>query len=150
MAGRLLQLALRSLDAVAAELPWNKREPGSKHLRTGRKGEDDAYFWLRRQGYVMVARNWRSPRRKGEVDLIGWDDGVLCFIEVKTRRGRGVVTAEAAIDHHKQHELRAVAREYLRRLDPLPGYRFDVVAIYYEPTGASTITLWRNAFPIRG
>ncbi|MCU1296428.1 MAG: hypothetical protein JWO91_706 [Acidobacteriaceae bacterium] len=34
-------------------------------------GEEDAYFYLRRQGYLMVARNFRSSLRRGEIDLIG-------------------------------------------------------------------------------
>lgn len=88
-----------------------------RHLRTGRRGEDEAYFYLRNLGYVIAARNWRSPRQKGEVDLIAWEGSVLCFVEVKTRTSRDVKPAEAAVDSHKQRELRVMAREYLRRLD---------------------------------
>jgi hypothetical protein len=33
--------------------------------RTGQRGEEDAYFYLRKLGYVMVARNFRSPNRRG-------------------------------------------------------------------------------------
>jgi putative endonuclease len=87
------------------------------HLRTGRRGEDDAYFYLRKSGFVISARNWRSPRHNGEVDLIAWDGPILCFVEVKTRTSRDVKPAEAAVDGHKQRELRIMAREYLRRLD---------------------------------
>ena len=36
----------------------------------------------------MVARNFRTPRCRGEVDLIGWESDVLCFVEVKTRTTR--------------------------------------------------------------
>jgi putative endonuclease len=67
-------------------------------------------------GYVMVARNYRSARSRGEIDLIGWDRGILCFIEVKTRTSRRVKPAEAAADYDKQRELWFVAREYLRHL----------------------------------
>ncbi len=42
-----------------------------------------------------VARNFRLPNRGGEIDLIGWDRDVLCFIEVKTRTTRNVKPAEA-------------------------------------------------------
>jgi putative endonuclease len=149
MAARVLQVALRFLDGAARLLPWNRRA-APEHLRTGRRGEEDAYFWLRRRGYVMVARNWRTARRRGEIDLVGWDAGVLCFVEVKTRSRRDLVTAEAAVDFDKQRELRAVAAEYLRRLDPLPAHRFDVVAVYYDAQPAPEITLLRNAFPADG
>jgi putative endonuclease len=149
MSARLLQLVLRGLDTVARSLPWNKSDDSARHLRTGKQGEQDAYFWLRRHGYVMVARNWRSPSHRGEVDLIGWEKGVLCFIEVKTRSRRDDwVTAEAAVDRDKQHRLRMVAHEYLRRLQPRPVYRFDVVTVYYEGERAPAITMQRNAFPI--
>jgi Holliday junction resolvase-like predicted endonuclease len=60
----------------------------------------DAYFYLRRLGYVMVARNFRSSRR-GEIDLIGWNKNVLCFIGVKTRTTHDVKPAEAAADRDK-------------------------------------------------
>ena len=35
-----------------------------------------ANYFLRRQGYTMLARNWRAKGRKGEIDLIGWDGNV--------------------------------------------------------------------------
>ncbi len=73
-----------------------------------------AYYFLRRQGYTIIARNWRAKGRKGEIDLIGWDGKVLCFIEVKTRSQPGLVPAEAAVDRAKQHELRGMAALYLR------------------------------------
>jgi len=94
----------------------------------------------------MVARNYRSPRRRGEIDLIGWDGEVLCFIEVKTRTSHDVKPAEAAVDHEKRRELAGMARAYLRRLPEVP-WRFDVVTVYYEPQPASAcIELFKNAF----
>jgi putative endonuclease len=146
MPARWLQFVVCWLDALAPVLPWNRRVSPVKHLRTGRRGEDDAYFWLRRQGYVMVARNWRSPRHRSEIDLIGWDAGILCFVEVKTRQKRDLVTAEAAVDYEKQKGLRAVAQDYLGRLDPRPAFRFDVVTVYYDSGGPPAMSLYRNSF----
>ena len=147
MSGRLTRLAVRALDR-AAKLAL--RPPaGAPHLATGRRGEEEAYFHLRRLGYVMVARNYRSPRHHGEVDLIGWDGDVLCFVEVKTRTSRQVMPAEAAVDAEKQRDLRLVAREYLRRVAGSPAVRFDVVSVYLEEgAGAPEITLFKNAFPV--
>jgi putative endonuclease len=67
----------------------------------------------------MVEHNFRSPRSRGEIDLIGWEAEVICFIEVKTRTSRDVKTAEAAVDRHKRREVAQVARQYLRRLPPV-------------------------------
>lgn len=95
----------------------------------------------------MVARNFRSPRRRGEIDLIGWDGDVLCFIEVKTRTSHEVKPAEAAVDRAKRRELTAVAGEYLRAMPPSCQWRFDVVSVYYEEQSREPqIELFRNAF----
>ena len=145
--GRVTQTAVRALDWLAERtLP---AEDVPAHQRTGRRGEEDAYFYLRRLGYVMVARNFRSSRRRGEIDLIGWDKDVLCFIEVKTRTTRAVKPAEAAVDRDKQRGLAAVADEYLRHVAPSCRWRFDVVTVYYEVQSSQPeIGLFRNAFPV--
>jgi putative endonuclease len=94
-------------------------------------------------------RNWRSPRHRGELDLVGWDRDVLCFIEVKTRTTRDIKPAEAAVDEEKRRDLGAVARDYRRRVPADPAVRFDVVSIYYDTEVTSpVITLFKNAFPM--
>jgi putative endonuclease len=147
MAGRLTHAIVRTLDRAAAILGAAPRQPS--HLLTGVRGEEEAYFHLRRLGYVMVARNFRSSRRKGEIDLVGWDSDTLCFIEVKTRRKRDFVPAEAAVDSAKQRELRIMAREYIHRVKPDVPWRFDVVSVYGERGVQPEISLIRDAFPIR-
>ncbi len=147
MSGQFTRLAVRTLDAAARLL--NRVSAVTERAATGRQGEEEAYFHLRKQGYVMVARNFRSPRRRGEIDLIGWDGDVLCFIEVKTRSSREVMPAEASVDQEKQHDLAAVAREYLRRVAGQPAFRFDIVSVYVENPGTPVeITLFKNAFPM--
>ena len=142
---RFTQNALRALDWLAERTL--KPEDTPEHLQTGRRGEEAAYFYLRKLGYVMVARNFRSPRRRGDLDLVGWDGDVLCFIEVKTRTTTAVKPAEAAVDEDKQRELASVAREYLRHAPPLCQWRFDVISVYYEHLSSSPrFELFRNAF----
>jgi len=147
MSGRLTHSTLRALDWLAARtLPSEKI---ADHQRTGRRGEEAAYFYLRRRGYVMVARNFRSPHGRGEIDLIGWDRDVLCFIEVKTRTTRDVKPAEAAVDRDKQRALARVARDYLRHLPLSCQWRFDVVSVYYvERPSQPQFELFQNAFPV--
>ncbi len=147
MPGQLTRLAIRTLDVAARLLHRVPVTP--ERAATGRSGEEEAYFYLRKEGYVMVARNFRSPRRQGEIDLIGWDGNVLCFIEVKTRSSREIMPAEAAVDHEKRHDLAAVAREYLRRVSGQPEFRFDIVSVYVENLAAAPeISLFKNAFPM--
>jgi len=145
--GRITRALLHSLDWLAERtLPAPKV---AAHQRTGRRGEEDAYFHLRRRGYIMVARNYRTPLQRGEIDLIGWDEDVLCFIEVKTRTTRDVKPAEAAVDRDKQRSLVRVAREYIRHLPPSCQWRFDVLSVYYEQQSSHPeFELFRNAFPV--
>ena len=150
MKGKLLRLGIRVLDAISRATRDDSR-PAEKpqHLVTGQHGEELAYFYLRGQGYVVVARNYRSPRHKGEIDLIAWDGEELCFVEVKTRRRKSFVPAEAAVDAPKQAILRATARTYLRKMKEAPRVRFDVLSLYYDtPNGAPDITLFKNSFPM--
>lgn len=145
LAGVPTRTVLRFLDWVAEHmLPAEKI---AAHQRTGRRGEEAAYFHLRKLGYTMVARNFRSPRCRGEIDLIGWQEDVLCFIEVKTRTTRDVKPGEAAVDEHKRRQVAAVAREYLRRFPLSCQWRFDVVSVYYDQSQASQpqIEVFRNA-----
>ena len=142
----LTRLTLRSLDSFARLLPRKDSTP--QHLHTGRRGEEAAYFYLREQGYVIIARNYRGPRSRSELDLVGWDGATLCFIEVKTRTTRNIMPAEAAVDAEKQHDLSRVAREFLRKVKADPPFRFDIVSVYFEPGLTPDIELFRDAFTI--
>jgi len=135
---------VRSLDWLAQRTLSADSRP--QHQRLGTRGEEDVYFHLRKLGYRMVARNYRTPRCRGEIDLIGWDQDVLCFIEVKTRTSLDVKPPEAAVDRHKRREIAAVAREYRRRLPPSCQWRFDIVSVYYERlTSRPQIEVFLNA-----
>lgn len=143
--GRTTQLVVRLLDRLIPEPSQN----GSPGRRVGERGEEDAYFYLRRLGYVMVARNYRSPRHHGEIDLIGWDHDVLCFIEVKTRTTHDVKPAEAAVDREKRRALRKVLGDYLqslprRKYSESPPWRFDVLTVYYDPPSSTARTKGRT------
>ncbi|HTU43055.1 MAG TPA: YraN family protein [Candidatus Aquilonibacter sp.] len=145
LAGVPTRAVLRFLDWLADRALAPSKL--AAHHKTGRRGEEAAYFYLRKRGYTMVARNFRSPRHRGEIDLIGWEDDVLCFVEVKTRTTRDVKPGEAAVDRHKRRQVAAVAREYLRRYPPSCQWRFDVVSVYYEHSQSHQpqIELFRNA-----
>jgi putative endonuclease len=144
LSGRLTHATIRALDWLASKTL--QPEKVAPHQRTGRRGEEAAYFHLRHLGYVMVARNYRSPHYRGEIDLIGWDKDVLCFIEVKTRTTQDIKPAHTAVDKHKQRELAAVVREYLTHLPPSCLWRFDVISVYYDQSsGPARFELFRNA-----
>ncbi len=123
------------------------REGLAEHLAMGRRGEMAAYFHLRREGYTIVAQGWRSHISPGDLDLVGWEDNRLCFVEVKARSTRDTATAEAAVDEDKRRTLRRLARRYLKRAAvPEAAARFDVVTIYFEQAREPEIALVRDAF----
>jgi putative endonuclease len=71
---------------------------------------------------------------RGDVDLIGWEEGRLCFFEVKTRTARDLRPAESAVDEDKRDMVRDLARAYLRTFpererNTIP-VRFDVISVY--------------------
>lgn len=143
---RFVQRTVRALDAITRAVPWMKRDARPEHLITGRRGEEEAYFYLRRLGYVIISRNYRSPRSRSELDLVGWDGETLCFVEVKTRTTHHIKPAEMAVDSEKQHDLGRVAREFRRKIKGDPAFRFDIVSVYFEAEKLPLITLFKDAF----
>jgi putative endonuclease len=66
-------------------------------------------------GFTIIARDYRSPRRPGDIVLTALEKETLCFVEVNSRASRKFLPAEAAVDEEKQVTLSALAREYLRQ-----------------------------------
>ena len=65
----------------------------------GRLGEDKAAEFLLKNGYKILARNYRI--RGGEMDIVAFKRGVLAFVEVKTRTGEAFGTPAQAVDEDK-------------------------------------------------
>ena len=100
----------------------------------GRLGEDAAAAHMERLGYAIVARNHRT--RFGELDLVCLGDGVLVFVEVKTRRGRG--SPWDALGPGKQGRVRRMATSYLSEVTDrpaAPNLRFDAVGVVFDARG---------------
>ena len=110
-------------------------------LGRGALGERYAYWYLRRIGYIFIARNYTPPRSKGEIDLVGYDGETLAFVEVRTRAAVKGKTAlpELNITRDKHEVFVRTAKQFLREwhIDECP-VRFDVVAIDNVPGRAVT------------
>jgi putative endonuclease len=125
-------------------------QTGATHLETGSRGESLAYWYLRRAGYTVVARNRSSGLRSGELDLIAWDGPVLVFVEVKTRTSLEAGQPESAISREKQRRVARTAREYMRRMDRRTlNYRFDTVSILWDVEAGCRVRLTKDAFKAR-
>ncbi len=111
----------------------------------GRRGEDIAHRFLQRAGILIVARNYRMASGSGEVDLIGWEDDQLVFVEVKSRQTDDFGAPDRAIGREKQSSLVRAAREYARHADvEWQNVRFDVVNVVF--TTPPTVTHFRDVF----
>ena len=109
---------MRQMNSLAQRL---RRRPGTAtHLVTGERGEREALFHLRKLGYVIVARRWKTAKLWGDVDLIAWDGEYLCFVEVKTRsRHKPLSLLIESVEH----------AEYLAR--PLPDVFYEITRKYW-------------------
>jgi putative endonuclease len=110
----------------------------SRHLELGRRGEELAAAYLLQRGFRIVAANFSAPvgrNRSGavinvEIDLVAYEGGTLCFVEVKSRASNWFAPPEANVDRRKQRQVARAARIYRRMFD-LTGepYRYDVVTV---------------------
>ena len=110
--------------------------------KMGNDKEQLAAEYLNQQGMRIVERNFRC--RQGEIDMIGWHNGYLVFVEVKYRKNLGKGSASAAVDTRKQRRICMVADyyRYSKRLGDNTMVRYDVVAIQDEE-----VQWIQNAFP---
>ena len=96
--------------------------------RLGERGERAAERWLRRRGWTILARRWRSGRR--DLDLVAAQGELVAFVEVKARRTDGFGGPVGAVGWRKQRELSRSALAWIDRHGRAgEHYRFDVVGV---------------------
>jgi putative endonuclease len=118
--------------------------PRDPRAALGAKGERLAVRRLRRDGYRIVARNFRAAG--AEIDAIAWDGDTLVFVEVKTRLRFGAGSPEESVNWLKQNHIRRAAAIYARAhaMEERP-MRFDVVAVS-RPDGRWRLEIIKDAF----
>ncbi len=123
-------MTLRLLGLLDALRHRARRRRWAHDQAEGRRGEDLAHRWLQSRGFRVVARNYRTPSGRGEIDLVAWHGTTLVFIEVKARRTEEHGAPDRAVDGGKRHALVGAARHYARRANVEWGnVRFDVVSV---------------------
>ncbi len=111
---------------------------------TGDEGERIALEHLRSKGYLILETQWRWGRN--EIDIIARKDGLVCFIEVKYRKGNYGVAPWQAVNRAKQRAILFAANGYLRyKIDFDAEARFDIVSIV-ETEGRLDIEHIESAF----
>jgi len=109
----------------------------------GRWGEDAAAEYLAANGYTVLARNVHSAH--GEIDILASKDGLLVFVEVKTRSSHTFAYPEDSVTHRKQAYMLSAAEDYLQA-HPESGesWQFDVIAVEGTPGGKAQIEHFEN------
>lgn len=94
----------------------------------GRTGEKIAIEFLKKRGYNIIEKNYKT--RIGEIDIIATDKDAIVFVEVKTRKSDAFGHGAEAVDNRKQEKYFKVAAEYLQKNDKADvPCRFDVIEL---------------------
>jgi len=116
----------------------------SAHIRTGKLGEDIATEFLIQHDVEIIGRNLRTDF--GEIDILGKDDGVMLFVEVKTRRTQKFGFPETAVNARKKKHMTNSAWAYLQKIGALDhAWRIDVISIYLRKNIPPEIEWFKNA-----
>lgn len=114
----------------------------------GDAGEDAAANYLKKAGYRIIDRNYRT--RLGEIDLIARRKEFVVFVEVKMRKSDAFAQAREFVTYSKQQRIIAAARSWLVEHDKDEKYqpRFDVIEVYGTPEQIREINHIENAFEV--
>ncbi len=111
----------------------------------GKYGERVAANHLVEAGYELIDRNWRCD--DGELDIVAKREGVLTFVEVKTRSSMAFGEPAEAVTQIKVRKIRELATVWMR-LHPTDhdDISFDVMSVMHSGKGAAQVTHLRQAF----
>lgn len=99
----------------------------------GKWGESVAAVHLEAKGYEILERNWRC--QQGEIDIIARSGEELVFVEVKTRQGNMMGTAEEGLTEPKSRKLFQLAQLYLAERELDADWQVDLIAVTLDPSG---------------
>ena len=113
----------------------------------GELGEAAAAKFLKKNGYRILERNFRSHPH--EIDIIAWNrnEKALVFVEVKTRNAEALVGGyHAAMNKHKRDCVKKCAAAYLKKTKFNPvSWRFDIIEAAHNNDGEiSAISHFEN------
>lgn len=122
----------------------NRKNRRQKACCDGLDGEVLAAAYLQEQGYVLLAANYRYAHR--EIDLVMEKDGLVVFVEVKTRGRTALTDGMSAVDRKKQMFLYSAAAKFMRQQNRDEDVRFDILLVETFPGGKRVVEHVRGAF----
>lgn len=114
------------------------------HNDLGRLGESIARQYLEGKGYELLDENWTYG--KAEVDLIVYKDGIMIFVEVKSRSSVAFGEPEDFVGKAKQIQMELAANAYIEIMNHQNDIRFDIIAITFTKNKDYTLNHIEDAF----
>jgi len=114
--------------------------------RLGSEGESVALQFLKKQGYTIIQRNFKT--QIGEIDIIAKDGETIVFVEVKTRKNDTFGAPYESVNTAKRQKMKNVALLYLKKQKKELPARFDVISINCLRNGQKDIRHIRDAFEV--
>lgn len=111
---------------------------------TGKLGEELTAYYLKKAGYDILRRNFRI--KGGEIDIIASKDGVIAFVEVKTRDIGAFEQGAQAVNTRKRSLIIRAAQEYSYRYPHDMQPRFDVAEVTVRDGRAVKLRYFDNAY----
>ncbi|MBR5913507.1 MAG: YraN family protein [Selenomonadaceae bacterium] len=112
----------------------------------GNAGEIFAANYLESHGYKIIKKNFRV--RSAEIDIVAEIDGVIVFVEVKTRSDMKHGLPVEAVNFRKQQKIIEAASVFLQDEKYFDkACRFDVIEIYSDGVKFSARHI-ENAFEV--
>lgn len=111
---------------------------------SGRLGEELTAYYLKKCGYEIIRRNYRI--KGGEIDIIAVKDGIIAFVEVRTRDINAFAAGAETVNKRKRRLVIKTAREYLYRNPCELQPRFDVAEVTLRDGKAVKLRYFDNAF----
>lgn len=115
---------------------------------TGRLGEELTAYYLKRSGYEILRRNFRI--KGGEIDIIAEKDGIIAFVEVKTRDINALEQGAQAVRKQKRSLVIRAAQEYLCRYPQRLQPRFDISDVTVKDGRIVKFRYYDNAYCANG
>jgi putative endonuclease len=103
------------------------------HNEFGKAGEQMAAEWLIQHGFQLISRNWKFARY--EVDIIASREGVLHFIEVKSRHDDAFGKPEDWVNRKKGRHLLTAGEAFQEKYPDWRLVQYDILSILLTPDG---------------
>ncbi|MFC3561899.1 YraN family protein [Pedobacter jamesrossensis] len=114
------------------------------HNDLGKKGEAIAKSYLEEKGYEILDENWVYG--KAEIDLIAYKNGLMVFVEVKSRTSVAFGQPEEFVQKAKQKKMELASLEYIEIMNHQNEIRFDIIAITFKKDNTYILNHIEDAF----